>query len=403
MRRAIGGGVGWTGDVMTGPRIKAFAALGGLVAIFFAIYLAGRSPTPEPPAPVETAVREPVETADSAAPEVTADAAPERPETPETAAEPAAPDFDLVRVDAAGGAVVAGQAPPGTVVEILVDGTPVAEAESDAAGQFVALFDLPGTDAPQVVTLAARGAGGDRVLSTGSAVIAPRPAEAVASVDPATATPAEDDTAAAEPGPETAAPAEATAETAPGEAEPPAVLLAAPEGTRLLQPGGGTAAPEALDTISVDTISYDDAGGVQLAGRGRPDGFARIYVNNAPVRTTEIAPDGSWRAELPGVDAGVYTLRVDEVTAEGEVRSRVETPFQREAAADIRRIADGDAPEDGPRAAVVTVQPGYTLWGISRRSYGDGVQYVRIYEANRDLIRDPDLIYPGQVFTVPVE
>jgi len=47
------------------------------------------------------------------------------------------------------------------------------------------------------------------------------------------------------------------------------------------------------------------------------------------------------------------------------------------------------------------VQPGFTLWGIARDSFGDGVLYVQVYEANRDKIRDPDLIYPGQVFTIP--
>jgi nucleoid-associated protein YgaU len=50
---------------------------------------------------------------------------------------------------------------------------------------------------------------------------------------------------------------------------------------------------------------------------------------------------------------------------------------------------------------LVTVQPGNTLWGISRRSYGEGTLFVRVFEANRARIRDPDLIYPGQVFTVP--
>ena len=49
----------------------------------------------------------------------------------------------------------------------------------------------------------------------------------------------------------------------------------------------------------------------------------------------------------------------------------------------------------------VTVQKGDTLWAISRESYGEGVLYVRVFEANRDRIRNPDLIYPGQVFTIP--
>ncbi len=49
----------------------------------------------------------------------------------------------------------------------------------------------------------------------------------------------------------------------------------------------------------------------------------------------------------------------------------------------------------------VTVQPGYTLWGIAEGQLGEGVMYVQVYEANKDRIRDPDLIYPGQVFTIP--
>ncbi len=53
------------------------------------------------------------------------------------------------------------------------------------------------------------------------------------------------------------------------------------------------------------------------------------------------------------------------------------------------------------KAQVITVQPGFTLWGIASKSYGDGILYVRVYEANKDQIRNPDLIYPGQVFTVP--
>jgi nucleoid-associated protein YgaU len=51
----------------------------------------------------------------------------------------------------------------------------------------------------------------------------------------------------------------------------------------------------------------------------------------------------------------------------------------------------------------ITVQPGFTLWGIADSMMGDGVMYVQVYEMNRDKIRDPDLIYPGQVFMVPQE
>uniref|UniRef100_UPI0039B8B640 LysM peptidoglycan-binding domain-containing protein n=2 Tax=Albidovulum sp. TaxID=1872424 RepID=UPI0039B8B640 len=66
--------------------------------------------------------------------------------------------------------------------------------------------------------------------------------------------------------------------------------------------------------------------------------------------------------------------------------------------------ASGAAPEaatPAARAVIVTVQPGFSLWRIARENYGEGLLYVKVFEANRDQIRDPDLIYPGQIFTVP--
>ena len=49
----------------------------------------------------------------------------------------------------------------------------------------------------------------------------------------------------------------------------------------------------------------------------------------------------------------------------------------------------------------VVIQPGNNLWRISRIIYGKGHEYTVIYQANRDAIRNPDLIYPGQIFTTP--
>lgn len=48
----------------------------------------------------------------------------------------------------------------------------------------------------------------------------------------------------------------------------------------------------------------------------------------------------------------------------------------------------------------VVVQ-GDSLWKIAKRHYGDGESWRRIYEANRDLIKDPDLIHPGQQLRIP--
>ncbi|QFT93567.1 LysM domain/BON superfamily protein [Roseovarius sp. THAF9] len=175
-----------------------------------------------------------------------------------------------------------------------------------------------------------------------------------------------------------------------------AVLMSDADGVRVIQPAPGDASPEVMSIVALDAISYSDSGKVELSGRGASDGFVRVYLDNTPVTTSRIAADGSWGTDLPEVDTGVYTLRIDEVDAEGNVTSRVETPFKREDEALL-----ADATQAGKLVQAVTVQPGYTLWGISRRNYGEGIEYVRIFEANRDRIRDPDLIYPGQVFSIP--
>jgi nucleoid-associated protein YgaU len=179
---------------------------------------------------------------------------------------------------------------------------------------------------------------------------------------------------------------------------PQAALLLSDGGARVLQAAGG----EDIDprNVTIDAISYSTRGDVQLSGRGQSEGFVRLYLDNEPLMDTEIAPDGTWDGTLPAVAAGQYLLRADQLDAQGEVLSRYETPFQRESPEVLAAAAPGGA--DAPMAAKITVQPGFTLWGIARQNYGSGVMYVQVYEANKQMIGDPDLIYPGQVFNVPV-
>lgn len=48
-----------------------------------------------------------------------------------------------------------------------------------------------------------------------------------------------------------------------------------------------------------------------------------------------------------------------------------------------------------------TVQSGDTLWKISQEMYGDGSKYMKIFEANTDLLENPDRIFPGQELVIP--
>ena len=153
-----------------------------------------------------------------------------------------------------------------------------------------------------------------------------------------------------------------------------------------------------MTNVAIDTISYSDQGDVELAGRAQTNTTSvRVYLNNDSVVSLPVDEEGRWRGELPDVDEGIYTLRVDEVSSGGNITSRVETPFKRE---DTDALAAASAAQDGPLKAI-TVQKGATLWAIARERYGDGELYVRVLEANAALIRNPDLIYPGQIFDLP--
>ena len=173
-------------------------------------------------------------------------------------------------------------------------------------------------------------------------------------------------------------------------------------GVRVLQPAiAPGASPEVLATVALDAIAYDDAGEVRLSGRAAGGGTVRVYIDNRPVIEVPVEANGQWTSGLPDVATGVYTMRVDQLDAAGSVISRIETPFQREERATIAAAMGEQTNAPDFTVAVKTVQPGATLWAIARDRYGDGVMYVQVFEANRDRIRNPDLIYPGQVFVLP--
>jgi len=420
---------------------------------------------------------------------------------------PDGPIFDLVRIEKDGSVLIAGMAVPNSGVSVLVDDAVMSTVVADGSGGFAALFDLAPSRQPRLITLRMRLPDGQEIASAEQVIVSPEDV-----VPPVVAVgPAADvgpDLAPASPGiaealpqvalAEGAVPEGGVAEMAPPQdvsaqdtspqvvaaAVAPAAILLGPEGVKVLQGGAVQAdvgAAHVIVPVTIEAISYDASGAVQLAGRGTPGAVVRLYLNDAFLTDFDVAPDGGWGGKLTAVSAGRYTLRADQVGPDGQVTARFETPFQREtrdrlaalaalspnAAPEVpqaarvappldtapnlakpvpgeafgadpqRQIAaapiqapssavgvDGVAPSApdfataSPGAVVstptptqaaagtlspvtVTVQPGFTLWAIARDQFGDGIRYVQVYEANKDRIRDPNLIYPGQVFTLP--
>jgi nucleoid-associated protein YgaU len=356
-------------------------------------------PTPEPAAVAEAEAatppaKDPVEAEAIAALELpalqtTAEVAVEPEPAPEPVMpDPVAPSFDTVRVEPDGAALVAGRADPGARVALMVEGKPLAEVTADAAGNFVALFDLPADAQPRLMSLLATDGAGQEMPSSDSVAIAPISAPVV----------------------EIAAAEAPTAIEEPAKA--PAALVVSPEGARLAQ------AEAAPSPVTIDTFSFDAAGAAQLSGRGAAGASVRLYLDNAEMALVQVDESGLWQADLAAVEPGSYVLRADQMGAGGQVLARVEQEVTREAVVEpvaepvVVAVAEpvpaapepeaAATPETAPPAPLtVTVKPGYSLWRIANEQMGDGVMYVQVFEANKDQIRNPDLIYPGQVFTIP--
>ena len=64
-------------------------------------------------------------------------------------------------------------------------------------------------------------------------------------------------------------------------------------------------------------------------------------------------------------------------------------------------MAPAPAPTTPPVSRTYTVVSGDSLSKIARKEYGDGNRWRVIFEANRDKIKNPDLIHPGQVLIIP--
>jgi len=384
------------------PVLPVLLGMGGLAIIgLIAFFLLPSEPGEVALTPQETAApaSEPADVAEAPAEETASvpEAVAEAPAEPQ----PQGPTFDTFRVEPDGSMVIAGRAPAGQVIDIMLGGEVLERTTADAFGAFIALPTAPPSEQPRRLTLIGD-PDGAAIEGITSYIVAPVAAPVVVAeeeLEPSAVTSLEavDDTATETAVDTTVADAPAVALAAPTLPAPPTVLETGGEGVRVVQGG----AAQSVDNVALDAITYDPEGEVQLSGRAIGDGAVQVYLDNEPILTSPVTEGGDWRVDLPDIDTGVYTLRIDEVNEGGDVVSRIETPFKREEPEDVAAVLAEETAEDGFEVAVRTVQPGATLWAIAEENLGDGILYVEVFEANADLIRDPDLIYPGQIFRIP--
>jgi nucleoid-associated protein YgaU len=283
------------------------------------------------------------------------------------------PSFDVVRVNPNGDAVIAGRAAPGTKITLLDNGQPVGSAEADDRGEWVLLPDSAVDPGQHKFSVRATDDGGKSLDSDKEViVVVPKPAEDIA-------------------GQPVTRPSGALALEVPKNGEGPSQLLNSPAPvTAASQESPAAGAPQ-TPPLSLDTIDYTQDGRAMLSGHTLPDGDLLLYLDNGTLGNAKADGSGRWTfVPEQKAPAGDHKLRVDLVDGAGKVQARVEVPFSQP---DFSTVALNDNS--------VIVQPGNSLWRIARRTYGDGVQFTVIYEANKDNIRNPDLIYPGQIFNLP--
>lgn len=302
--------------------------------------------------------------------------------------------FDVVRIEPTGEAVIAGRAKPGSTVELLRNGEVHDRAIADQSGQFVIVSPrLPaGT---YDLTLRSRQPDGTQSMSKQSVAVA---LEAGATDRPVVAlmTPSK-----------------------------PTIVLSQPAAQK---PTAGA--------VVVNAVETESSGKLHVSGQARPGAAVRLYLNDSFVASVTAGADGRFAVTInQGVTPGNYRVRLDEVELNsGTVRARAEVPFNvpdtvvaasaqaqaqattlkspgttasqpRMAAAGATVPPDGGSPSTVivPKIATTTVSRGDSLWRLSRLSYGAGTRYAVIYQANREQIRNPNLIYPGQILVVPTQ
>ena len=293
-----------------------------------------------------------------------------------------APEFDVVRIEPSGEAVVAGHAAPGATVELLRNGEPHDRAIADQSGQFV-MIPRPLPHGTYDLTLRAKQPDGKEVASRQSVAVALEPAAD----------------------------------------EKPMVALMTPDQPTVMLSQPATPAAE---TVVVEAVDVEPNGKTHVSGRARPGAAVRLYLNDSFVAPVTADADGRLAVTInEGVAPGSYRVRLDEVdSSSGKVRARAEVPFNvpdvaitasaraetptagtpETAAAAVATLApEGTSPSAivVPKIATITVSRGDSLWRISRRAFGDGTHYAMVFRANREQIRNPNLIYPGQVFVLP--
>lgn len=181
----------------------------------------------------------------------------------------------------------------------------------------------------------------------------------------------------------------------------------------------------ALIAPSFDAVSADEKGMVVAAGKAQPDA-AILLQNGAQTLGQSRADDnGEWvlmperplapgyynlsllsvhpktHARVPSLHTYALTIAPLDKPAPAQTASAAAPPKANSQPAAAPAPASTTEPGAKTAGSVAAVKHGDTLWAMAQRYYGKGIRYNEIAGANKDRIKNPNLIYPKQQLTIP--
>jgi len=278
---------------------------------------------------------------------------------PASTTEPTRPAFDVVRVEESGDAIMAGVAPPGWSVRVEAEGGLIGEVEAGPDGAWALLPDAPFSTGDHSLSLSARAPDGSGTLSSAERVaisVSPEGAPAVVARLPA---------------------------DEPGGSQPSGELkIGANEARSPSAASGGVASRGETPSTPKAAASPERGDNPRMASVDSGQSVAQEQRLRKPLSQEDAAQGSEAQETATKQNAGQHL-------ASREVAARPE-------AASTGGTAGAQTP---PHSHLV--KRGDTLWHIARAHYGSGIRYTKIFENNRDQIRDPHWIYPGQRFVLP--
>jgi nucleoid-associated protein YgaU len=193
-----------------------------------------------------------------------------------------------------------------------------------------------------------------------------------------------------------------------------------------------------------DIARIERTGDAVIAGRAAPGAIVELLRNGERHDQAVADPSGQFVMVPPRLPPGNYELTLRSklpdgtlatskksvavaldamASSSGALQSHAEAPANVPATTGTNRLRQDVAvsqmphataaaalPDGGsssavvePKIATTVVSRGDSLWRISRVTYGAGTRYAVVYKANRHRIKDPNRIYPGQIFILPAK